>query len=209
MKFHRGSSRFVAMLLLAIVTGVLTGIFGEWAFAATVGWAFAALLYSGTVWLQIGKLDAEKTKSHASREDPSRGTTDLLVILLSVASLFSVAFVLVHAAQTHGAIKGVLGALALVSVALSWIMLHTLFTLRYANIYYTADEGVDFNQDDPPRYTDFAYLAFTLGMTYQVSDTDLKTHQMRGTALRHALLSFVFGSVILASTINLVAQLSS
>jgi uncharacterized membrane protein len=67
---------------------------------------------------------------------------------------------------------------------------------------------VDFNQDDPPRYADFAYLAFTIGMTFQVSDTDLKTTEIRATALRHALLSYLFGSVILAATINLIAGLA-
>lgn len=85
-----------------------------------------------------------------------------------------------------------------------------MFTLRYALLYYRGrDGGVDFNQDDPPRYTDFAYLAFTVGMTFQVSDTDLKTHTIRATALRHALLSYLLGSVILATTINLVAGISS
>ena len=68
---------------------------------------------------------------------------------------------------------------------------------------------MDFNQDDPPRYTDFAYLAFTIGMTFQVSDTNLKTSEIRATALRHALLSYLFGSVILAATINLVAGLAN
>jgi uncharacterized membrane protein len=63
-------------------------------------------------------------------------------------------------------------------------------------------------QDDPPRYADFAYLAFTIGMTFQVSDTDLKTTEIRATALRHALLSYLFGSVILAATINLIAGLA-
>ena len=77
-------------------------------------------------------------------------------------------------------------------------------------LYYADDlGGVDFNQDEPPRYTDFAYLAFTLGMTFQVSDTDLKNHLVRVTALRHALLSYLFGAVILATTINLVAGLST
>ena len=69
--------------------------------------------------------------------------------------------------------------------------------------------GIDFNQDEQPTHGDFAYLAFTIGMTYQVSDTDLKTRTIRGTALRQALLSFVLGAVILATTINLVAGLSS
>jgi uncharacterized membrane protein len=115
----------------------------------------------------------------------------------------------VHAAQSNGVAKGVLAALALASVALSWILLHTLYTLRYASQYYTADDGIDFNQEAPPRYTDFAYLSFTLGMTYQVSDTNITNHAIRATALRHSLLSFVFGSVILAATINLIAGLSN
>ena len=77
------------------------------------------------------------------------------------------------------------------SVALAWASVHTVFTTRYARIYYTGpDEGVDFNEDDPPRYSDFAYLAFTIGMTFQVSDTDLKTKEIRATALKHALLSY-------------------
>jgi uncharacterized membrane protein len=87
-------------------------------------------------------------------------------------------------------------------------LLHTLYTLRYARLYYTSGKGIDFNQADPPQYTDFAYLSFTVGMTYQVSDTNITTHSIRATALRHSLLSFVFGSVILASTINLVINLT-
>jgi uncharacterized membrane protein len=67
---------------------------------------------------------------------------------------------------------------------------------------------VDFNQDAPPRYTDFAYMAFTIGMTFQVSDTQLTSAEVRAAALRHALLSYLFGSVILAATINLLAGLA-
>jgi uncharacterized membrane protein len=74
---------------------------------------------------------------------------------------------------------------------------------------YYEDGGVDFNERAPPCYTDFAYLAFTIGMTFQVSDTDLQTREFRRVALCHALLSFVFGTGILATTINLVASLSS
>ena len=81
---------------------------------------------------------------------------------------------------------------------------------RYARLYYlNGSSGIDFNQDEQPTYVDFAYLAFTIGMTYQVSDTDLKTRTIRATALRQALLSFVLGAVILATTINLVAGLSN
>ncbi|MDQ1578597.1 MAG: hypothetical protein QOE21_1284, partial [Microbacteriaceae bacterium] len=158
----------------------------------------------------ISGLDADQTAKLASREDPTRGVSDLLVILLSLASLFSLGIILVQANAAQGALEAVLAGLAVVSVALSWILLHTLFTLHYARIYYTdGGNGVNFNQKEPPRYSDFAYLAFTIGMTFQVSDTNITTHRERSTALQHALLSFVFGSVILATTINLVAGLSS
>jgi uncharacterized membrane protein len=117
----------------------------------------------------------------------------------------------VLASSAQGTAKAALAGLAILSVALSWLMLHTLFTLRYALLYYQdkPEGGVDFNQQEPPRYSDFAYLGFTLGMTFQVSDTDLQTTTIRATALRHALLSYLFGAIILATTINLIAGLGS
>jgi uncharacterized membrane protein len=87
-------------------------------------------------------------------------------------------------------------------------VVHTVFTLRYAALYYRqAEHGVDFNESDRPVYADFGYMAFTIGMTYQVSDTDLTTKGMRHAALRHALLSHALGTVIIAATINLAARL--
>ena len=67
--------------------------------------------------------------------------------------------------------------------------------------------GIDFNEDDPPNYLDFSYLALTIGMTYQVSDTNLTRKSIRRTALSHALLSYVFGAVIVALVINVVSSL--
>jgi uncharacterized membrane protein len=127
-----------------------------------------------------------------------------------VASLIGVGYLLVQASADKGADKWLTAGLGVLSVALSWLVVHTLFTLKYALQYCTDDaRGIDFNQKEPPRYTDFAYLAFTIGMTFQVSDTDLSTHPIRATALRHALLSFLFGSLILAASVNLVATLAS
>jgi uncharacterized membrane protein len=117
--------------------------------------------------------------------------------------------VLVAAISAHGGTRGLLAGLAAASVALSWLIVHTLFTLRYARIYTAAGGGVDFNQEERPRYVDFAYLAFTIGMTFQVSDTDLSNHAIRAAALRHALLSYLFGAVILATSVNFIVALSS
>ena len=82
--------------------------------------------------------------------------------------------------------------------SLSWAAVHTVFTLRYAQLFYRGGgngSGIDFNEDDPPDYRDFAYLALTIGMTFQVSDTDLGSKAIRRTALRHALISWIFGAV--------------
>ncbi len=83
-----------------------------------------------------------------------------------------------------------------------------MYATRYARLYYTGEDGgIDFNEDEPPTYVDFAYLAFTIGMTFQVSDRP-ETRAIRATALRHALLSYLFGAIIVATTINLIAGLA-
>jgi uncharacterized membrane protein len=126
-----------------------------------------------------------------------------------VASLGAVAFVIVGSNNAHGAVAALLAALALGSVAVSWLLIQTLFTLRYAVLYYSGTVGgIDFNSAEPPRYADFAYVAFTLGMTYQVSDTNITDGQIRVAILRQGLQSYLFGAVILATTINLVVGLS-
>jgi uncharacterized membrane protein len=134
-----------------------------------------------------------------------------VLISAAVASLVAVGFGLVKAAAAHGAGKAALITIAVLSVVLAWGAVHTVFTIRYAAEYYRGEEGgVDFKQVDyHPDYRDFAYLAFTVGMTFQVSDTDVQSHTIRGTVLRHALLSYLFGVVIVAMTINVVSGLLS
>ena len=98
--------------------------------------------------------------------------------------------------------------LAVASVALSWTVVQTVFTSHHARLYYGHPAGgIDFSQRQPPSYSDFAYLAFTVGMTFQVSDTALESSVLRAAVLRHGLVSYLLGAVILATTINLVAGL--
>ena len=94
-------------------------------------------------------------------------------------------------------------------MVLSWFVVHTVFAARYARIYYTGpDGGVNFNQPEPPRYSDFAYVAFTIGTTFQISDTNLTSNEMRRTVLRHSMVSYLFGAFIIAVTVNLLAGLA-
>lgn len=196
------------MLAIGVLTTVITGLWGEWVLAAITGWGVASATYIAWVWLTIGRMDAATTSSHATREDPSRGVTDVLVLLASIGSLGAIVYLVIVSPDASKEHSAFVATLAVASIALSWGLVHTLYTLRYASQYYGDDEGgISFNQDEPPRYTDFAYLAFTIGMTFQVSDTNLETHPIRATALRHALMSYIYGTVILAMLINLIAGL--
>ncbi len=100
--------------------------------------------------------------------------------------------------------------LGVVSIVAAFCLVHTVFSIRDANVYYSnAARGINFNGKENPRFVDFFYPGFSIGMTYQVSDTSLETGQLRGIALCQAVLSYLFGAVILAVTINLVVGLSN
>jgi uncharacterized membrane protein len=196
--------------LVGGVFAVIMVVVGESRYAPAVGWDVAAGTLLVWVWFVVWPMGAEQTAVHATREDPSRPISDPLLLGAAVVSLAAVGFFLLQAGSAKGSTQDLLAGIGVGTVALSWLVVHTVFTLRYASLYYTGrDGGIDFNQSVPPRYSDFAYLAFTIGMTFQVSDTDLKTPAIRSTALRQALLSYLFGAVILATTINLVAGLAS
>ncbi len=181
---------------------------GPWWLIPLAAWDAVALVYLAWMWRSVWSLDAAHTAARARWENPGRAIADVLLIGASIISLLAVGLVLVRAGQTNGLDKGLLVGMGVASVVLGWSVVHTVFSLRYAELYYRGTpQGIDFNEDDAPCYTDFAYLALTIGMTFQVSDTDLKTKEIRSTALRHALLSYVFGGLIIATTINLIAGL--
>jgi uncharacterized membrane protein len=196
--------------VVGAVVSIVVGVGAAWRYAPAAGWSAAAAVLVGWTWLVIAHMSAQQTEAHATREDPARALTDLIVLIASVASLAGVVYLLAAGSGGHGAGEAVAAGLGILSVAGAWAVVHTVFTLRYALLYYTdSPGGIDFNQSERPGYVDFAYLAFTLGMTYQVSDTDLQTRRIRATALRHGLLSYLLGAVVLATVINLVAGLGS
>lgn len=210
--WERGSAmgRVVMAFVVGVAAAVITGLAYRWAYAPIVGWAVAALAFEIGAWATMYAMTADDTRQHATRNDPSRGTRDVLLLLANLASLAAVGIVVVDGGHRHGVARGLIGLLALLSVAVSWVLVQTVYTLRYAKMYYgDRPGGIEFDGGTPPDYHDFAYLSFTMGMTYQVSDTNLASREFRRTVLRHALLSYVFGSVILATTVNLVVGLSS
>jgi uncharacterized membrane protein len=194
--------RLVVAAVIGIVVGVIAALPLGWQFGPVVTWLVASVLYLTWTWLAIGRMDAATTKRRATREDPTVGASHLILLLASVASLGGVALLLVASNRNQDLLAALLGVL---SVAASWVTVHTVYTLGYAALYYSGREGgIDFNQKEPPAYLDFAYVGFTLGMTYQVSDTTISDSRIRAMVLRQALISYLLGAIVIATTVNLV-----
>jgi uncharacterized membrane protein len=201
--------RLMLAAAVGLVAGTVTTALSDTRYGPAVGWDAAALTFLVGSWTTMRRLDPTATAATATREDPSSGASDAVLLAASVVSLLAVGLLLFGAGKNSGAAEIVRVALGVASIALSWAVVHTVYCLRYARLYYTEPVGgLDNPGDEPPAYADFAYVAFTVGMTFQVSDTGVSDAAIRAVVLRHALLSFLFGTVILATTINLVAGLS-
>jgi uncharacterized membrane protein len=195
-------------IVFGAAAGLAAGIItpAMWQLAILVGWIVGTAVILIWIWAEIGGLDAARTAAVATREDASREISRLLLLGASVVSLAAVvaAFHRAKAGQPH---TFLLLGVAMVAIVLAWLTVHTVFTLHYAHYYYQDPPGgVEFpGLTTGPCYRDFAYLAFTIGMTFQVSDTAIHDSSIRHMVLSHALLSYLFGTAIFAGAINMLA----
>ncbi len=194
---------------LGVIVAAVAALFLPWQVSSLLGWDTTAIAFCVWVWSATRGSDAATTHRHAIREDDSRRAAELVLIAACIASLAGVAVALLLASTETGLSRTLTTGVVVLTVGVSWLAVHTQYALRYAHLYYRDGGGIDFHNERPPDYGDFAYVAFTLGMTYQVSDTDLTTKAIRKTALRHALISYVFGISVIAVMINVVAGLLS
>ena len=204
--------RLLAATVVGLIAGAVLDVALTWQLALLGAWDTFALVILLALRPIVLRADGAETQRLALREDETQGTARLLLLGASTASLFAVAFVLSLAGRETGSRRQLYIAAATVTVVVSWTLVNTVFLLRYAHLYFSARGGaIDFGTtvEDEPEYRDFAYLAFTIGMTYQVSDTSLRDRRIRRTVLGHAILSYVFGVVIVAAGINLMAGLLS
>lgn len=206
--------RLVVDAVIGVIVAMAVTPFVTWPLAVLVGWDAAGLSFLVAVLPVIIRADGARTKRVAMREDESRDTAGLLVQASCAASLVSVAMALGFAKHESGGRRTLVVTIAIITVILSWTVVNSIFTLHYADLFYRspgqANGGIDFGYGadaGPPNYRDFAYLAFTIGMTYQVSDTALHDRRLRATVLYHAFLSYFFGVVIVATGVNVIAGL--
>lgn len=209
LRAETGRSRVLTAAATGAVVAFVVAWFAPWQLTILVGWDVMAVSTVATVWLAIGPFTPDETRDFAQREDSTRAQTHFLLLGAALVSLVGVVLAFLKANQGHHENEIWLEGAGIATIASSWLLVHTVFMLRYAHLYYTPPTGgIDFKmRPEEPDYKDFAYTAFTIGMTFQVSDTDITSRAMRRQVLRHALVSFLFGSVILANTVNVIAGL--
>lgn len=201
-----GARRFWIALVAGMSVGALTGaLLQRWQVALLAVVITTAAI--NVVWslIVLWPMDPDQTRARASSEDMDDELGDLAMLLILVASLSAIGILLISANDQD---KGAYAGLCIGAILTVWAMLHTIYAARYARIYYQgAPSGIDFNSEVPPRYVDFYYFSFNLGMTYQVSDTAVTASHIRDVVLKHCLFSYIYGTVIIACTINLVINL--
>jgi uncharacterized membrane protein len=205
--------RAVVVSSIGLIVIVVLVWFVPWGMAVVAGWDAAALAFLVSIWPVIILADGPHAAQLATREDETRGSAAALLLAASVASLLGAGFALDLAGREGGPLRVLLIGVAVLTVGLSWTVVNTVYTLRYADLHFRSREaGIAFgdsNGQQPPTYRDFAYVAFTIGMCYQVSDTTVRNRRIRSTVLSQAFLSYLFGVVIVAGSVNLIAGLLS
>jgi uncharacterized membrane protein len=206
--FFSGSVAAIAFWIMPHNSHLLTRLL--------VAWNSGIICLLISVWSVIVTAHPKQIKKRSQTQDFSRIVIAILVVTAAIASLFAVIFVLGTSKDLPLKLKGLHIALSVVSVVGSWLLVHTMFTLRYAHYYYLREQshsqeehagGLDFPGQNLPDYWDFAYFSFVLGMTFQVSDVVITSRLIRRLALLHSLLSFAFNTIIVALSINIISSL--
>jgi uncharacterized membrane protein len=202
---------FISVFFAAIVHAAASRDFPFTARLALTWTAFAGAMLL-LAWGVILSGDPVEVRRSAVLQDAGRSLIFTLVLLASCGS-FWVVWVLIGLARGQSGPSYVFYmTLAPVAVIFSWCLVHTLFALRYAHIYYGAGQirgthhgGLEFPGDHLPDFMDFAYYSFVVGMTAQTSDVQVTSKHLRRLTLVHGVISFAFNTIILALTINALA----
>jgi uncharacterized membrane protein len=176
-------------------------------------WNVFSISYIITSWIIFYTRQVDEIEKLANKEDGSRIFVLISVLVVSFASMFTVLLLMLSAGKADGQGLGNI-ILSITGIMSSWVMLHTIFTLHYAHMYYSKIKGnptvsgLDFPEEKKPDYIDFAYFSFVIGMTFQVSDVTINSRIIRRTVLAHSLLAFALNTFVVALTINLIAGLT-
>jgi uncharacterized membrane protein len=208
----------VHKLLIALTAGVLVlllPVYGSLLLHIIAGWDAFCLVQLLLWWITFYHTAPKDIRKESGKQDESRYVIFALVLAATCVSMLAVVILLTDK-STVNAPNYLPLTLALGCMVLSWILLHTIYTLRYAHMYYADDKtdgsthagGLLFPEEEHPDFIDFAYFSFILGMTFQVSDVSISSRPLRRLALWHSLLSFAYNATIIALTVNVIAGLT-
>ncbi|HTP45838.1 MAG TPA: DUF1345 domain-containing protein [Casimicrobiaceae bacterium] len=174
-------------------------------------WNIGALCYLGMAWMVVARTDETLTRMRAQRYDPSGRVIFLLIVTAASAGIVAIGFMVGDIKQLSFWPRVERLTLSVAALLVSWLLIHTVFAFHYAHLYYWQPEGQEshhgglrFPDDDDPDYLDFAYYAFVVGMTSQVSDVVVLSRPMRRLTLIHGVLSFIYNIAVLAMSIGII-----
>ncbi|MCL6524242.1 MAG: DUF1345 domain-containing protein [Thermoflavifilum sp.] len=212
-----GYQRMLIALGVAIITGYMLRQRAiqtwEWVLCMWLGFALSLI---ALIWMSIFRLHPSQVRRQAAVLDTANVVVFILIILAAVCSLIAIfQLLLIQANSTHQALLRHLW-LSVAVISSSWFLVHSMFTLHYAHLYYFGNVaankqlagGLDFPDNHRPDYLDFAYFAFCVGMTFQVSDVVVRSGRIHRLVLLHSLISFVFNTVILALMVSLLSGIA-
>lgn len=177
-----------------------------------IGWDAFGISFLALEWATFSITKSQEIRSQASRQDPKRMIVFSMVLIAALFSVFAIFLMILTKQQGHTGINWRI-PVAISGLVLSWFLIHTLYALRYAHIFYGNDVdnptnhagGLEFPGSKMPDYFDFAYFSFTLGMTFQVSDVQITSKHLRKQAMFHGMISFAYVTVMIALVINVTA----
>ncbi len=174
-------------------------------------WNVAMLVLVPLTYLWMWQADGKQLRARYEEEDP---TAPVIIVVVVAAALLSVlAIVGLLSTVNHVAPDIRIGHLVLATLTIvdSWLLVHTMFTLHYADIYYSVADGAPaplaFPQTPEPDFWDFVYFAFTIGVACQTADVATTQAGIRRTVTVHSLIAFVFNLSVLGFAINVSAGL--
>jgi uncharacterized membrane protein len=180
-----------------------------------LAWDVLCITMLAFSWVLFARTNEDELSSVVEAQDDGLKAI-FTIVLVAVCFSFLGAILLLGGEKAEGGNKILQALVSLSPVILSWTLLHTIFTMRYAHLYHDKNQlktgttagGVEFPGKDKPDYLDFAYFSFVIGMTFQVSDVQISSRVIRRFVLFHSIISFVFNTIIVALTINAIAGLT-
>ncbi|PSK92584.1 DUF1345 domain-containing protein [Taibaiella chishuiensis] len=215
---HRlsGAKKLAISALAGIITYLAaSGAGTQQALCILLGWDIFCLCFLLLSWVGFFKPLSHSVMRREAQLQHEKGITVFVLSLLATMAGFLTVFLLLLGRKEHSQLSFLL-VTAFLGLLLSWTLVHTLFTTRYAYMFYADHRqhpevhagGLEFPEEPQPGFLDFAYFSFVIGMTFQVSDVAVSSSRLRKTVLLHGLISFGFNTIIVALTINLIAGLS-